>query len=199
MIGGAPPKPAAMRRRTISVCWSGAACPPPAEGGAVLGVEGAGAAGPLALSRRHRRRTTKAVPPGIPKGPSMTAGHLTDHPATSRSQVASPPRAREGEDRGAANAGSGELADPRAIWTSRTPARRGRMVPARKRSCSGATACASASARAASAWSGVRTTSSCIATSPSSASRCARRGSRAGHTRGARQRAPGAPGDRRAV
>ena len=66
-------------------------------------------------------------------------------------------------------------------------------------SCSGATACSSGSARAASAWCGALATSCCTARSPSSRFGWGRRGRRAGDARGAGRRAPVAPRDRRPV
>ena len=106
----------------------------------------------------------------------MTAGHLPDHPATSRSAPLLLPRA----------AGTGATDGERRSRWSRRPsstarsscpvarasasAKHGRTAPASRRSCSGATGCKTVSGPAALAWCGARTTSSCTATSRSSGS-----------------------------
>ena len=180
--------PAAIRRRTISVCWSdptgrraargrgrGRAAPaplPPAT--AVLGLTAE------ELSPRHRRRTTKAsLLAGFCEGPKYDCtGHSSLTILQLLPQCAFSCRGRGREPASRGERGAGGVA-AHSYSPSARPARaaarahRARAPAAgqlERCSCSAATGCSSVSARAASGWSGAPTTSCCTARSRSSGS-----------------------------
>ena len=205
-----------MRRRTISVCWSRRRPPRPGRRGRGRCARrrrraarcSATAEGRLlAIVEERQKRRSFA---GIPKGPKYDwRPGSADDPASSRSARLFLPRAGRERRCGGERRSRWSRRDPRAAPRAHRGAarrRRPRIVlgaPARPRRRAGARSlppAASASAPAASAWSGARTTSCCTARSRSSGSALGPGGDAERATREAlAERAPGAPRDRRPV